>query len=72
MCAEDRIYPSLFTQTYGTDKRHLVMQTVDELNEIYGREKVFFASSGIKHKWQMRREMVTPRYTTRWDELLQV
>jgi DNA polymerase V len=72
MIPQNRIYPSLFSIPYGADKRHSIMQVVDKVNEQYGKEKIFFASNGIKNSWQMRREMTSPRYTTRWDELLVV
>ncbi|EFI4053289.1 DUF4113 domain-containing protein, partial [Escherichia coli] len=31
--------------------------------------KVWFAGRGIALDWQMKREMLSPAYTTRWKEL---
>ena len=46
--------------------------TVDAINARLGRGTVFFAASGVERKWKMKREMLSSRYTTCWDELLVV
>ncbi len=46
--------------------------TVDAINARLGRGTVFFAASGVERKWKMKREMLSSRYTTCWDELLGV
>lgn len=45
---------------------------VDAINARMGRGTVFFAASGVERKWKMKREMLSPHFTTRWDELLAV
>ncbi|WP_417552290.1 DUF4113 domain-containing protein [Marinomonas fungiae] len=30
---------------------------------------VFFASQGTSQQWAMKRELLSPSYTTRWEEL---
>ncbi|AYW22327.1 DUF4113 domain-containing protein [Klebsiella sp. P1CD1] len=32
----------------------------------------YFAGQGIQTTWQMKREMLSPRYTTRYTDLLKV
>lgn len=32
-------------------------------------DTVFLAARGISQKWSMRRQMLTPQYTTRWVDL---
>lgn len=49
----------------GADK---LMATIDKINKA-GLGKVYFAGQGRDNFWQMKREMLSPRYTTRWDEL---
>lgn len=49
-----------------------LMQAVDNCNTKWGRDTVAFAASGIRQGWKMKREMRSPRYTTVWDEILQV
>ncbi|MHC5555733.1 DUF4113 domain-containing protein [Vibrio parahaemolyticus] len=34
--------------------------------------KVFFAGQGTKQDWSMKREHLSPAYTTRWDQLPRV
>lgn len=47
-------------------------KTIDSLNRIYGRGKVFSAAEGIKRDWKMKRSMLSKRATTSWEELLVV
>lgn len=67
--SENNIYPNLFGNSYGNDNRHEVMNVLDKINHKYGKDKLFFASSGVKNNWTMKRELVSPRYTTRWAEI---
>jgi len=55
-----------------TPKDTPLMQAVDKLNNRWGRDTIKFAASGINGHWKMRREMCSPKYTTVWDELLEV
>ena len=48
------------------------MQAVDKLNGRYGRDTVRFAATGVRRPWKLRRDFISPRYTTCWDELLTV
>ncbi|EDF5515531.1 DUF4113 domain-containing protein [Salmonella enterica] len=34
-----------------------------------GLGKVWFAGRGIVPEWQMKREMLSPAYTTRWSDI---
>ena len=46
-------------------------KAIDSLNARYGRGKVFSAAEGIGSRpWAIRREKVSHRATTRWDELM--
>jgi DNA polymerase V len=52
-----------------------LVQVLDQLNTRYGQDTVFLASAGLggrARRWSMKQEHRTPRYTTRWDELLEV
>ncbi len=62
-----------------------LMETVDALNRRFGKRAVAFASVGPPSalekardgsegapKWEMRRQRMSPRYTTRWDEIATV
>ncbi|EAM2738905.1 translesion error-prone DNA polymerase V subunit UmuC [Salmonella enterica] len=47
-----------------------LMSVLDRLNAEGGRGTLYFAGQGIQQQWQMKREMLSPRYTTRWSDLL--
>ncbi|WP_372871893.1 Y-family DNA polymerase [Shewanella sp.] len=46
-----------------------IMQACDALNHRYGSDTLFLAAQGIEQKWAMRRELLTPQYTTNWHHL---
>lgn len=48
-----------------------LMTVVDRLNE-KERGTIWFAGQGIQQAWAMKREMLSPRYTTRFSDLLRV
>lgn len=49
-----------------------LMRAVDVCNGRWGRDTVAFAASGIRQGWKMKREMMSPCYTTVWEEILSV
>ena len=48
-----------------------LMNVVDRINHS-GLGNVFFASQGVSPQWSMKREFLSPAYTTKWDELPKV
>ena len=46
------------------------MKSLDEINYRYGSTTLRLAAEGIKKSWQMRREKVSPCYTTSFDQLM--
>lgn len=57
-----------------TNESSKLYKVVDSLNARFGRGVVFSAAEGIsgQREWEMKRGKVSPRATTRWDELLTV
>lgn len=53
----------------GSEK---LMEVLDHLNAKGGRGTLYFAGQGIQQQWAMKREMLSPRYTTRYEDLIQV
>jgi DNA polymerase V len=44
---------------------------IDAINAKYGRGTLFSAAEGVgRRPWAMKRELLSPRPTTRWNELL--
>lgn len=46
-----------------------VMSVVDQLNERMGRGTVRFGRETASPGWEMRQALLSPRYTTRWEDL---
>ena len=65
------IQSNLFVPASSNKKRYL-MSAVDNLNFSMRDDAVKFASSGLTRDWKMRRELRSPRYTSRWEELKEV
>jgi DNA polymerase V len=67
-----KVQEGLFDQADDT-RRVRLMRTVDNLNGRFGRDTVSFAAAGRRRRpWKLRREFLSPRYTTNWDDLLRV
>ncbi|TIC80535.1 DUF4113 domain-containing protein [Crenobacter intestini] len=49
-----------------------LMNTLDAINQRYGRGTLKLAVEEMGQRWQMRRERVSPCYTTRFDQLPRV
>ncbi len=50
-------------------KRECLMQTIDRLNQRYGRGTVHWAACGLQPGWMMRRERLSRAATTRLSDL---
>lgn len=44
-------------------------RAIDELNGRYGKGTVHYAAEDLSHRWEPKRRLRSPRYTTNWDEL---
>jgi len=51
------------------ERRSRLMEVVDGLNARMGRGAVRFAAEGLEQAWRMRRDKLTPAYTTGWASL---
>lgn len=55
---------------YGTgDGSERLMKAMDAINSRYGRDTVSVFSASGPRRWAMRREMMSPCYTTRWSDV---
>lgn len=59
----------IFEPCYLDDKRKVIMDCMDEINEKMGNHRLTYAASGIKKPWQMKRQALTPSYTTSWKHI---
>lgn len=55
------------------DENNLILaETMDKLNYKYGRNTIFTAGEGIKRPWTMKQEYLSRRFTTNWNEILEI
>jgi DNA polymerase V len=60
---------ALFDDVHSQEKSHALMGTLDRINRSMGSGTIKFLGEGIDKSWSMRRQHVSKRYTTEWDEL---
>lgn len=46
-----------------------LMKIFDSLNNRYGRDVLYIAAQGSDQHWTMRRQFLSPQYTTRWSDI---
>jgi DNA polymerase V len=63
---------NLFDENAPRHNSQPLMDILDRLNMKEGRGTLYFAGQGIRQQWQMKRDMLSPRYTTRYADLLRV
>ena len=68
---EGRITADLFAPPEPPEARKL-MAVIDEVNRRYGRRGLYFAAQDTGAEWEMRRDRLSPNYTTRMSELLRL
>ena len=67
----DQIQLNMFDRV-DRDRRGNLMTSYDAINSRMGRDTVRLAVQGFDRKWKMRQERLSPCYTTRMTELLEV
>ena len=68
---ESQVQLSLF-DNLDRDKRREINSVVDTINKKMGRNKVKLAVQGSGRKWRLRQERLSPCYTTRFSDILEV
>ncbi|MEA4613436.1 Y-family DNA polymerase [Klebsiella pneumoniae] len=63
---------NLFDDNAPRKNSEKLMEVLDHLNAKGGRGTLYFAGQGFQTAWQMKREMLSPRYTTRFSDILSV
>ena len=69
LSAKGSVPSSLFATAEMDDG---LMVAMDKLNARYGRGSVRLGLAGKDADWRMRRENLSPSFTTRWNELASV
>jgi DNA polymerase V len=71
LVAEGRVQGNLFDQADRQKSRRL-MQAIDAVNQKLPDSPLIWAAEGINQPWQAKFAKRSKRYTTQWDELVEV
>lgn len=63
---------NLFDENPPQANSEMLMQVIDDINKKKGKGTIYFVGQGIEQPWQMKRAMLSPRYTTRRSDLLRI
>lgn len=66
---QDKVQYSFFDYADRT-KQQTMMQALDKVNRVFGKDIVRFASQGFEKKYRLRAEFLSKRYSTNIDELV--
>lgn len=67
------VQPDLFAaEPENDERRERLMTSLERISKKFGKNAVVTAASRFSEEAAMRREHLSPRYTTRWNELLEV
>jgi DNA polymerase V len=67
---EESVQTTLFETR---DERHIpLMKTIDQLNLMFGQQKIRLASQDPKRIWKMKQEKLSPRYTTNLEDVINI
>jgi len=69
---ENKVQTNLFYSLKSPTEMASLMMAVDKINGRFGRGAIHFCAEGIKRDWKMKRERISPSYTTNWNHLLKV
>lgn len=62
----------LFDENYANSPKHRLMSVIDRINRRTNRGKIFIAAEGVHRPWAMAQSHRSRRFTTQWDELLEI
>jgi len=69
--SQAEVQMSLF-DTVDRRKKRKLMCSVDRINMLMGRDKVYLASQGVQKRWAIKKQQLSPCYTTQFSDLLTV
>tara|TARA_B100000674_G_scaffold33860_1_gene23635 strand:+ start:279 stop:1529 length:1251 start_codon:yes stop_codon:yes gene_type:complete len=68
---EDYVQMSLFDQINRKSRRK-IMSSIDKINLLMGRDKIYLASQSASSKIEMKQQRLSPCYTTRFADVLKI
>lgn len=67
---EDASQIALFENS--NPKHKILMAVIDKLNRAFGQQKLKLASQDMDRVWKMRQERLSPRYSTKLNEIISI
>ncbi len=68
----EHIHQQHLFDTLDREKHHRLASLVDQLNQKLGKNTIRLAAQGFEERGKTKQEKLSPSYTTRWDDLLEV
>jgi DNA polymerase V len=68
---ENQVQMNLFDNVDRKKQKDLY-KVIDLINATMGRDTIRLSSQGTDRKWKLKQEKLSKRYTTRWDDLLEI
>ena len=62
----------LFADELGSRCNPALMAVVDQINQQHSRNAIYFAAKGTRQNWSMKRDLLSPAYTTCWSAIPKV
>ena len=69
---ENIVQQDLFKPVYSDSAKQRLMKVLDGYNASANSGQLFFAAEGLGKPWYMKQAHRSKRFTTRWDELLEI
>ena len=66
---DEQVQMNMFSKSQNDPRKERLMKSMDGLKRAYGKHSIKSASQGIEQNWRMRRQFVSPRYTTSLDQI---
>ena len=60
--------PDLFDAP-KSERSEKLYEAIDKINRQFGKKAVFQLGEGVKQGWTMKRDHLSPNYTTNWDQI---
>jgi len=60
----------LWTPLEKLDKKRVLMEKIDALNQKWGKKSIFYAAEGVNPSWKPQHSRSSPHYTTSWKDLI--
>ncbi len=64
----NEVQQSLFHNRRDKDER--ISSSIDQINQAFGSDTIRYAVQGENESWSIKREKLSPSYTTNWNEFL--